>query len=631
MIGHNALPVSGGASRVAGTSLSASASLRRDTQASKKTQSGYQAAFNASDYAVAMGTVGRYKCGMNLWWTNLLFTPSPGVPLVDARIDMLMQYYFKEPAPFPFDLVIAIPDRDFKPAEHKGALQSCTPEEVKIAYLRAIARDARQAGDGDVKPLATMMAWRHSVLTCTCEFKILETEEALYFEAFNLRERLITDVSALARTTYQRIHEIVLFKQRIGKVLGSTVTNKRLAEEFNKHAKLASASEEVTTEFVQHSLAIFERALKIPAVVAAIQELEAKCNVKSPFDSVHKLYGIVARAGTPEAIEWVFNSVADKVMSGAASAADFSVALLLGKKGTGAGSGRGLTDLYILKHNMLKHLLGPQADKLELPSDVRERLNHVLADHANYRVCLHPRAETTQAPDLTWRAGWPRSAIMFLSLIEGLVYGEDYDPALRVAVRSCKAPADVMEYDSISAKWAEVLEARKKEREEQTKAATASSGDADAAAGAESRMRDDESRACAAPPAAEGAGEETDRLQQEAERTVNSNILLVVEPESQTELKQKIMSSFFGKLSGQDHQRCPPPLLASRACRPSLPPLTTALEFFWIFSTSCPCDSLLPIIPAPCSPCRCWQWHHKGTLSWCTTSSKRRRAKRHRT
>jgi hypothetical protein len=310
------------------------------TQATKKAQSGYQATFDPAAFTAAMTNVGRYKCGMNLWWTNLLFSPSPGVPLTDARVDLLVDYYFKGPAPFPFDLVIAVPDTRFKPAEHKGGLQSCTPEEVKIAYLRAIARDVRRESDADaVKGVSTLMQWRHSVLTCTCEFKLLETDEAIYFEAFNLRERLITDVSALARTTYQRVHEIAIFKQRVSKVLGANTSHKRLAEEFNKNAKLAKGSEEVTTDFVGHALAIFEKAFKIPAVVEAIRELEAKCNVKSPFDSVAKLNGIIVKAGSSELIAWTFATIADKVLSGAASPADFSVALLLGKGGGGVRQG----------------------------------------------------------------------------------------------------------------------------------------------------------------------------------------------------------------------------------------------------------------------------------------------------
>jgi hypothetical protein len=220
----------------------------------------------------------------------------------------------------------------------------------------------------------------------------------------------------------------------------------------------------------------------------------------------------------------------------------------------------------MLKHKMLKYCMGALADKLELPGDMRDQMHCVLQSHGKYRECLHPREETAKLPDLTWRAGWPRSAIMFLSFVEGLVYGEDYDAALRIAVRSSKAPIDVMEYDSISSKWADILETRKKEREAKDGSPAAAAGDGDTAAG-QSRMRDEDGRASATAAAgADAAGDEgaTDKLQQEAERTVNSNILLVVEPESQTELKQKIMSSYFGKIAGTEHKECPlPPVLVA--------------------------------------------------------------------
>ena len=49
---------------------------------------------------------GRRQC----FAQNLHVSPAPGVPLCQPRIDGLVTYYFKEPAPYPIDLTIAVPD-----------------------------------------------------------------------------------------------------------------------------------------------------------------------------------------------------------------------------------------------------------------------------------------------------------------------------------------------------------------------------------------------------------------------------------------------------------------------------------------------------------------------------------------
>ena len=56
-----------------------------------------------------------------------------------------------------------------------------TPEEVKMAFLKAVVRDKDE--DEDV-----LKEWRRIALTCTAVFKMLETDDHVFFEAFNSRE-----------------------------------------------------------------------------------------------------------------------------------------------------------------------------------------------------------------------------------------------------------------------------------------------------------------------------------------------------------------------------------------------------------------------------------------------------------
>ena len=55
-----------------------------------------------------MASVQRYKAGVSFFTQNLIFSPAPGVPLCQARVDVLVAYYFKEPAPY--RLIIAVTD-----------------------------------------------------------------------------------------------------------------------------------------------------------------------------------------------------------------------------------------------------------------------------------------------------------------------------------------------------------------------------------------------------------------------------------------------------------------------------------------------------------------------------------------
>jgi hypothetical protein len=187
---------------------------------------GHQAPYSAEDYKLAMTSVGIYKCGFNVFMTNLAWSATPSIPLVEGRVKMLLDYHFAQPAHFPFELTIGVPAASFDPLQHKGGLQCISPEEIKMAFLRAIARD--------VEAPERLQEWRTVALTTSVRFKVLESEDDVFFEAVNQRERLVQDYEALARTAFQRIHEVVHFRDRKRITWGATTSHKKICEEFNK-------------------------------------------------------------------------------------------------------------------------------------------------------------------------------------------------------------------------------------------------------------------------------------------------------------------------------------------------------------------------------------------------------------
>ena len=100
------------------------------------------------------------------------------------------------------DLVIAVTGPSFKPHAHKGGLLCVTPDEVRIPYCRAIAQTVHnysEAAATGQTPVAIadltekIAQWRHHALTCTFEFKVLGSDDAVYFTVTNQREKLVTD------------------------------------------------------------------------------------------------------------------------------------------------------------------------------------------------------------------------------------------------------------------------------------------------------------------------------------------------------------------------------------------------------------------------------------------------------
>jgi hypothetical protein len=270
----------------------------------KKEYSGHQAPFDETACAMALTSQGKYKCGANLFWINQLWSATPGVPINPAAVDRLTAYYLETPGPVPMDLVVAVTAPTVKPHEHRGALQCVSPDEVRIAYFGAIAQAVRAASAGGLTPAASsalthkVKQWRHHALSCTFEFRVLGSEDDVYFAAVNLREKLVTDYSTLAISAYQRIFQVLTVKARKEEVLGP-LTVARVAEEFNKHAQLAKDSEEVTVDTVGQIIAIHQHALKVPDIVAVIEACERKYLLKSPLNSLTKLHLIVRQARGP--------------------------------------------------------------------------------------------------------------------------------------------------------------------------------------------------------------------------------------------------------------------------------------------------------------------------------------------
>jgi hypothetical protein len=133
-------------------------------------ESGNQHPFDLEAYRKALATSSAtYTAGINLFWVDIQWSPTPGVPLRISAIEQMSNTTFKTPCPIN-DVHIAVPGPDFDPLTHKGALLRVSPEEVTGAIVLAIARDITNNEDDSV-----LRQWKRTVLSTTGTFKILPT------------------------------------------------------------------------------------------------------------------------------------------------------------------------------------------------------------------------------------------------------------------------------------------------------------------------------------------------------------------------------------------------------------------------------------------------------------------------
>ena len=83
-----------------------------------KTESGVQTPFDGEECKHALRAQSKmYTCGVNLFWINFLWSPTPGVPLRCSAIETLSNSKFAEPCILE-SVHVAVLDKDFDPLVH---------------------------------------------------------------------------------------------------------------------------------------------------------------------------------------------------------------------------------------------------------------------------------------------------------------------------------------------------------------------------------------------------------------------------------------------------------------------------------------------------------------------------------
>ena len=102
----------------------------------------------------------------------------------ESVVELVMETTFAVPTALS-EIVVAVPEKDYKVKEQNGALMRVSPEELTTAFVWAVARDIARGETDDV-----LQKWRDIMLTTTCKFVLLPTCMVRYRAALRLREKI---------------------------------------------------------------------------------------------------------------------------------------------------------------------------------------------------------------------------------------------------------------------------------------------------------------------------------------------------------------------------------------------------------------------------------------------------------
>ncbi len=80
------------------------------------------------------------RCAGKELWCDFFFTMQAGIPYNRSSIQQLAAHSFNEPAKWTGMTIIYVPDLDYDPMQHQGALKALSPEEVRFARILGVAK-----------------------------------------------------------------------------------------------------------------------------------------------------------------------------------------------------------------------------------------------------------------------------------------------------------------------------------------------------------------------------------------------------------------------------------------------------------------------------------------------------------
>ena len=165
----------------------------------------------------------------------------------------------------------------------------------------------------------------------------------------------------MARTTIQKMMEVVRFKEKKG-----NIGVEKLAALYEQNLKQAADGEKLNRSYIDAAMTVHDRVFSIPKVREELFALDNSHGHNHVFDSIYKMDALVKKAKTQKNIQWVFLGIVDTFRSGILEKSAMTMANITGKN----SGGKGLADLFIAKVAIREHFLNEVLDKHNFPGVV---------------------------------------------------------------------------------------------------------------------------------------------------------------------------------------------------------------------------------------------------------------------
>ena len=288
-----------------------------------------KASFKQKFFESAMKDSGEYEAGFNLLLLNLFWTPIANSRINVGAIRRLQNHFLKKrikTMPKGWVFTVVAKDGD-KPLDMHGGLHVLSPIEVLHAIVFAIS-DAIMEGAPDDE----LEDWKTCVLGATVIFKATGSWEENVQTSISIREATIATADEVARSTADRILEVVGFKAQ-KETLHGPVSLKDL-ESFYDEAGLAPNSEPVNYHFLDKAVTVYEAILSDPEKAEYIFAMDDQYGRNSPWNAgITKLQELVNKARMTDSISWCLGAMSFQLKEGYSHASDFTAVFLAGKKG----------------------------------------------------------------------------------------------------------------------------------------------------------------------------------------------------------------------------------------------------------------------------------------------------------
>lgn len=514
---------------------------------------GREAPFHSSNFTAVLLSEDikkkSYRCGQNWFRHNLFWNPTSGTPIRSSVVDMIIKHHFEEPAHYPTVLQVHVA----KEVGYQGAVQPVPGEEPVFARVRMISPVEMDyafvfAAWRDKDDHIKMDQWKRFFLSTSFEYRMDDVPlDELHMFAVQERQNFELQGVALKHSPLQLMFSVLGFKTEYEQRHGP-IKSEVLAKRYEDSITWANPEEAVSPSFVDTACTMGNRVLKDQDLANLL--LSADEDKKNPFNSWSKYQILIQQGKNPDGIKWVFFAVYDGVKHG-----------YLGKDATSNRNLQSLTCKILLAQQTCLNLLMSymETECADWPPHVRQAIKGASANHKALR-------EKELSADETWRAGWPDSAERFWQLVRGSIYDLEYWSCLTCLVKNRRSTTEFLEAPQFADELQQIQDAMRQENKDKRKAENKGKLDEEpmpASDEEDDQPTDPIKTTCThmvigetdkpeLPFKKDANADEVTKLHDRlmafkklAQRKVATNIKLIVEPNSESELVDLYMDTFL--------------------------------------------------------------------------------------